>query len=154
MAEFTAFNRPMNATGFSFRTFGTAEDLLRRQSFWGVFFFLKRRERCGCKCVRYQRGLNDVFLIHLHTSHIKHWHTSPPGTPFPPISPESGPSLLTERITTAERVIRGCEGLREKKQREGKRRVSHSVANSCPHSLPLKFHFLLSDSLIFSRTSP
>lgn len=68
---------------------------------------------------RYRRALNDVYLMQLHPSHTHtHTHTPlSPGTPFPPISPESGPSLLTERITTAVRV-RGSSGVVKDSERK------------------------------------
>lgn len=93
------------------------------------------------------RELNDVYPIQLHT-HVR--APLSPGTPFPPISPESGPSLLTERITTAKRergrwrergVIRGGEGLAERK-REAACVAQSAVANRRPRGLALKLHFL------------
>lgn len=68
-------------------------------------------------------GLNDVDLIHLHASHTHthintHAHLTPQGLPSLPLLSSQGPSLLTRRITTAERVIRGCEGLRGRRHTE------------------------------------
>jgi len=69
----------------------------------------KRWERCECISREVKWCISDSAALFTLT----YTHLSPPGTPFPSVSLESGPSLLTERITAAEkgsyRVVKDSE---------------------------------------------
>lgn len=77
-----------------------------------ALIWIMRWERCGCEAGWGVKWCISDSTAHLHTHTCT--HLSPQGLPSLTFLRKPGPSLLTKQITTAERVIRGCEGLRER----------------------------------------